>query len=848
MKISACRLLRERFRYQRQRSPRERQGRISQTAVTVFDHFTGGANMPRMPDREEAGLYEAGSLFAKRALESDDSLFTPGRAVWTQDTLDAFYERFVVQGEPGDFAPKLHEQLDGASPGTIQLAAELVWTHYLFPFDVGADTALKRVEGILSLLSDDTEIPEHLRSPLETGVGSFGQARTQIYPQVSYLLTFVRNWKQEAPNPGLEDPWTVKNYLFSLDLDAARVEAEALLHFLFPDTFEAIVAHNAKSQIATTFEDLVEEPIDDVDRQLNQIRQALKPHFGEEFSFYDPHVRGIWQAEEEPWDEFIEWGRNFYKWDGFEDAERTYKLKCAKDLKKARDTLREGGDWIAELRNTLKSAEFNLVRYNVIQDFLDWCNEHPDRAAEAVSALWDSDGRAEQRIDRFLDDATEGVTRTPVRLSAALLMALDPKLYPPFATRAFGNAYELTGYPPPPDDASHGGRYRHALFFLDRIQEEAAERGLDLRDRLDAQGLVWTVTKLDPEKSDAAEVLSKKELEEFMIWRGDVERSGNGDGDGKARGDPLADLGDRIHLPRSFLARIQNLLEDKRQVIFYGPPGTGKTYVAQELADTLAGPSGKTRLVQFHPSYAYEDFVEGYRPVGEGGAFELEPGPLKRIASEALSNPDETHLLIIDEINRGNVAKVFGELYFLLEYRDRELDLQYSREPFSLPENLFFIGTMNTADRSIALMDAALRRRFHFVGFFPDREPIEGLLRRWLSRHAPDLEWVAEVVDEANRRLAEPHSAIGPSHFMRKDLSRDWVERIWEHSILPYLEERFFGESGELGRFTFDALHAAVSGDEEPDERATGEVEQTTGEDEATEEDRDGTIGSERGN
>ena len=117
---------------------------------------------------------------------------------------------------------------------------------------------------------------------------------------------------------------------------------------------------------------------------------------------------------------------------------------------------------------------------------------------------------------------------------------------------------------------------------------------------------------------------------------------------------------------------------------------------------------------------------------GQAG-FKLRDGPLLRAAKLARQEPDAKHFLVIDEINRGSLAKVFGELYFLLEYRDSEMTLQYSDEPFTLPSNLYIIGTMNTADRSIALVDLALRRRFYFVEFHPDDEPVKGVLRRWLA-------------------------------------------------------------------------------------------------------------------
>ena len=149
--------------------------------------------------------------------------------------------------------------------------------------------------------------------------------------------------------------------------------------------------------------------------------------------------------------------------------------------------------------------------------------------------------------------------------------------------------------------------------------------------------------------------------------------------------------------------------------------------MAQALAEHLAGSPDRVSLVQFHPSYSYEDFVQGYRPTLRDGqpGFELRDGPLLRAAEQARQEPNANHYLIIDEINRGNIANVFGELYFLLEYRDKEINLQYDDKPFTLPPNLYIIGTMNTADRSIALVDLALRRRFYFVEFHPDIEPVQ---------------------------------------------------------------------------------------------------------------------------
>jgi 5-methylcytosine-specific restriction protein B len=259
-----------------------------------------------------------------------------------------------------------------------------------------------------------------------------------------------------------------------------------------------------------------------------------------------------------------------------------------------------------------------------------------------------------------------------------------------------------------------------------------------------------------------------------------------------------AELAADLLFPQSWLQTRLDLLEARRQIVLYGPPGTGKTWLARRLA-AHAFEADAVRLVQFHPSYTYEDFVEGYRPVTDGGAltYALVHGPLRELTAHAHAHPDRPHLLIIDEINRGNLPKIFGELYFLLEYRDEPLRLQYSsHEEFRLPPNLHVIGTMNTADRSIALLDAALRRRFAFIELSPNAEPIRGLLGRWLERQDLDPE-PAALLETLNAMLLEADGdadlAIGPSYFMNDAGTSPDLETVWEHDILPLLIERFHG-------------------------------------------------------
>lgn len=365
---------------------------------------------------------------------------------------------------------------------------------------------------------------------------------------------------------------------------------------------------------------------------------------------------------------------------------------------------------------------------------------------------------------------------------------------------------------------SLAGRYARFLALLDELLLRLIARGVPVRDRLDAQGLVWWVTSAKP-----PEQWDEEERGAFLAYQ----RGEGGDGPPRQRLDQhlvpavTDSLVHRLTLDADWLQEIVDLLNEKGQVIFYGPPGTGKTYVAQELAAHATSSGGSWQLVQFHPAYTYEDFFEGYRPTpGNGGSlsFKLRNGPLRQLVDLAKDDEEHPYVLVIDEINRGNLPKIFGELYFLLEYRDRSIRLQYSPDDeFRLPENLFVIGTMNTADRSIALVDSALRRRFYFVEFSPVAGgSVAALLRSWLQEEHRSTT-PADLLDELNKALTETPGAgeefaVGPSYFM-DDSGTPNVARVWQYAILPMLEERFYGALSRAdleARFGLDAIRARL--------------------------------------
>lgn len=250
------------------------------------------------------------------------------------------------------------------------------------------------------------------------------------------------------------------------------------------------------------------------------------------------------------------------------------------------------------------------------------------------------------------------------------------------------------------------------------------------------------------------------------------------------------------------------LLQNKKNLILQGAPGVGKTYAAKRLAYSMMGVMDESRieLIQFHQNYSYEDFIMGYKPKEEG--FKLTEGIFYQFCIKAAEHPDEDYFFIIDEINRGNMSKIFGELLMLIErdYRGTSAKLVYSGEEFAVPKNLYIIGMMNTADRSLAMIDYALRRRFSFFEMEPGFNS-KGFKAYQDSLQNETFNVLIEQVIDLNREIKADDSLgegfrIGHSYFCgQEECTEEWMKSIVYYDIIPMLQEYWFDDRQKVQRW-----------------------------------------------
>jgi hypothetical protein len=947
---------------------------------------------------DAAPIYRAARRVIDAGLAHSDSAFTPGVAIWTPASAVDLEHRFVDAYETGtdSFIVKLSRQLKGAPPATVQLAAELLYIYLLAPAPASMGWVAKQqlLSATLALSPEPVTVPTDLDEALKAGFATVGAAyNTKRDRQLKFLVMVLLAWQRlsrERQEAALSDPWAFKEVIGSVPIDGAYSQRNALLHLAFPGTFEPTVSDAQKEAIAKAFTDQIPEPTGDVDRDLLKLHQRLEAERRETISFYQPDILQIWQgpsptsisskphapagaeppADEFGWEEFVRWAARFYDRIDFDKDERIYKIEIAGHLREAKQAFEaHASDWIERLVKAFGPPN-NLTSWQMHARFLDWVKAEPEAASRALRLIWnDSDT---DRISGFLEQlpvAVEPGKGSRVSLASFLQMGLGGTTWPFYKPTVARHGYQMAGYAGPATSLSERALYDHFVAFLDVFLDEAQQRDLDIKDRLDAQGLLWCVAARDPmadwSAADRAEFLryrngvlnpdtkSPSDLRRlsgmlsrhgadpdrlWMVAQGSSYQLERSEGilrapqvgtDGRPRAfwtamtelaeddvllhyangafravgvvtqpaqameyvskpgnsspgwtvqveyhdlKPPAPIGSiptewRIGedgftsggvVRQAYLFRLsqtlatkllrgsthsddsepesamtfqelvdrtlwtetalQELIDalkgDSHQVVLAGPPGTGKTWLAQELVKYLTGAQpGRTKMVQFHPSYSYEQFIEGLRPVvNEANAISFE-----RVDGIALSfakqihKGDPDHFLIIDEMNRANLPRVLGELMFLFEYRNRHIDLPYTSD-FSLPRELRFIGTMNTADRSIRSIDVALRRRFDVFECLADG----AILSRYYAQDGRrnSVSDLRVGFDRLNGMLTEDldkFHTIGHTFFMTPDMTPLKLRMIWHRKLLPLIEEYFFDRPERVSAYELGALWPSIA-------------------------------------
>ena len=721
----------------------------------------------------ELVVLNAARLTLDRGMRQGDSAFAPGRPVWNEANVAALRAAFVDHIDRGkdSFVTKLARQLGDSPDDVILLGAEMLSLLLLPLSDWGKDTKRKRIKEVLQLMDEPVHMAPEISAAMDYGVfnGSLGFT-TLLWRALSTVIEVATAWwklDDAGRDAAWNDPWEWRRLIESASGDTTASARSELLYLCHPAAFPPIVSVDHKRAIRDAFRDELASSPGDLDRDLLSLITSLQQKSEGPVDFYEEPFRSRWKPEAP-----------------VEVARRAWLV---------RGSSVRGVDmiptWLEEGFVSLPASQLAPL-------------ELPAEPAEIRAA-----------VDEGYAQVSYLKREEKVREVRSFLLTMKPDDL--VMTTSNGIIHVGTITAEPEQIASDGGRsnLRRDVEWAD-VAIPFEELPAELSALLKSGGDVTDLT-------DVVDLVA-------ALWPPDDTDEGK-DGDGGTTQPPAggtkpvelrhltAEEADALLVGAGWLDELVDLLNLRRQVILYGPPGTGKTYLALKTAEAIAQPE-RVRMVQFHPAYSYEDFFEGYRPRrGEGGVvgFELKAGPFRRIVEDAREHPDQPYVLIIDEINRANLAKVFGELYFLLEYRDNAIELLNSEEdskPFSLPKNVYIIGTMNTADRSIALVDAAMRRRFAFLSLHPDDAHVHGMLRLWLQRR--ELDTVpADLLDELNARIPDADFKIGPAYLMKPgEVDSDTgLERIWRTSILPQLEELHYGDTVDVRkRYGLVALRKAL--------------------------------------